>query len=553
LPKDSPTLAIAAQTPFELRTRPADGAGMVYVPGGTFQMGSSDAQIDAALALCEQYPDDYGKCKLAQFETEAPQHTVTLGDYWIDRTEVTNAQYARCVAAGACHESRLEGDPAYNGDDYPVAGIPWQSAMDYCAWAGGRLPTEAEWEYAARGTEGGLYPWGHEFDCSGGNFWDDVTGCDDEYPKPAPVGSYPDGASWCGALDMAGNVWEWVADAYGPYPAEPQTNPTGPASGSERILRGGSWGYHPPFVRTAYRYPVPPSADYLAVGFRCAGPATIPGLAPSGEAAPSPSPGDTRERPADDMEMLYVPAAEFEMGSDDVEVELALEQCRAYGTNCSSRYFAIEKPVHTVVLDAFWMDKTEVTQGQYAQCVGAGECSEPECQQEGQEATADLPVVCVTWDQAAAYCAWVGGRLPTEAEWEYAARGPERRRYPWGDEFDGTRLNYCDANCELVKRDEAFDDGYAQSAPVGSYPDGASWIGALDMAGNVWELVADWYGNYAPDRQVNPSGPPSGGRRVARGGSWHASPDHVRSALRTHIGAPEAVDHAGFRCVLTDP
>jgi formylglycine-generating enzyme required for sulfatase activity len=268
---------------------------------------------------------------------------------------------------------------------------------------------------------------------------------------------------------------------------------------------------------------------------------------------PTPSPGEPRDRPVDGMEMLFVPAGEFEMGSDDQAVDDALQQCRVYGTNCSRSYFSVETPVHTVALDAFWIDKTEVTQGQYAQCVGAGYCDEPGCQEEGQATTADLPVVCVTWDQAAAYCAWVGGRLPTEAEWEYAARGTTRRLYPWGDEFDGTRLNYCDVNCELGKRDETFDDGYARSAPVGSYPAGASWIGALDMAGNVWELVADWHGNYSPDRQVNPRGPASGGRRVARGGSWHASPDHVRSALRTHVGATQAIDHAGFRCVRSNP
>jgi serine/threonine-protein kinase len=246
---------------------------MVYVPAGTFQMGSSDVQVEEARVLCEQYPDEYGKCQDADFTSESPPHAVTLDGFWIDRTEVTNAQYGLCAASGACPEARLADSPAYNGEDYPVAGIPWQDAGDYCAWAGGRLPAEAEWEYAARGPDGTLYPWGNEFDCAGGNFWDDAAGCDDGYPEPAPVGSFPGGASWCGALDMAGNVWEWVSDAYGAYPAEAQTNPTGPASGSNRILRGGSWGYHQPFVRAAYRYRVPPSADYLAVGFRCAVPA----------------------------------------------------------------------------------------------------------------------------------------------------------------------------------------------------------------------------------------------------------------------------------------
>ena len=96
----------------------------------------------------------------------------------------------------------------------------------------------------------------------------------------------------------------------------------------------------------------------------------------------------------------------------------------------------------------------------------------------------------VTWNQADTYCRWTGARLPTEAEWEYSARGLNGGRYPWGDEIDGSLLNYCDANCELHKRNSDVDDGYARTAPVGSYPDGASWVGALDMAGNVWEWTA---------------------------------------------------------------
>jgi formylglycine-generating enzyme required for sulfatase activity/pimeloyl-ACP methyl ester carboxylesterase len=251
-------------------TRPADGASMIYVPGGSFRMGSTAAQVDDALSLCQQYPDQYGVCKLERFLPESPQHNVTISGFWLDRTEVTNAQYALCVEAGACRQSRLASNPAYNGDDYPVAGVPWQNAVDYCSWVGGQLPTEAQWEFAARGSADLLFPWGDEFDCAGGNFGDDATGCDDGYREPSPAGSFPTGISWCGALDMAGNAWEWVADLYAEYPAEDQRDPTGPESGSERILRGGSWAYLPAMVRAAYRYPVPPTANYLAVGFRCA-------------------------------------------------------------------------------------------------------------------------------------------------------------------------------------------------------------------------------------------------------------------------------------------
>ena len=274
---------------------------------------------------------------------------------------------------------------------------------------------------------------------------------------------------------------------------------------------------------------------------------------PTREATYTPSLGDTRTRSIDEAVMVFVPAGEFEMGSDKKEVDFALNLCMQYDTNCRRPYFSVEQPIHTVVLNGFWIDKTEVTNSQYRQCESAGVCDALGCQGEILLGDDEYPAVCMTWDQAAAYCEWAGSRLPTEAEWEYAARGSEGRRYPWGDDFDGTLLNYCDANCTLDKRDETINDDFARSAPVGSYPGGASWVGALDLAGNVWEIVADRYGEYPIDPQTNPIGPSSGYRRVARGGSWHTSPDHVRSALRTNIGIDDYVDHAGFRCVQSIP
>jgi formylglycine-generating enzyme required for sulfatase activity len=249
--------------------RPSDRMVMVFVPGGSLLIGSDEDQIKTAKALCEEYPDAYGKCSSETFELEIPQHLVEVGAFWIDRTEVTNAQYSLCVAEGACNPSRLTDDPSYNGDHYPVAGIPWKDAVDYCIWAGGRLPIEVEWEYAAKGIKGTIYPWGDAFECDGGNFSKSCTQCDDGYPGPAPVESFPLGVSWCGAMDMAGNVWEWVGDAFNEYTIYYQANSTSQHSEELRVLRGGSWGYCPAFIRTTYRYAVTPDANYLAVGFRC--------------------------------------------------------------------------------------------------------------------------------------------------------------------------------------------------------------------------------------------------------------------------------------------
>jgi formylglycine-generating enzyme required for sulfatase activity len=166
----------------------------------------------------------------------------------------------------------------------------------------------------------------------------------------------------------------------------------------------------------------------------------------------------------------------------------------------------------------------------------------------GDSAYEDYPVIWVTQQQAADYCAWADARLPTEAEWEYAARGSEGRLFPWGNTFDGQCLNYCDANCTLGPNDPTVDDGYADTAPVGSFPSGASWCGALDMAGNVREWVADWYAPYPAERQENPTGPATGELRVPRGGSWLDGPDGARTAQRGGSAPDYARYKEGFRC-----
>jgi formylglycine-generating enzyme required for sulfatase activity len=281
----------------------------------------------------------------------------------------------------------------------------------------------------------------------------------------------------------------------------------------------------------------------------------------------SSSSGDTRIRAADGMVMVYVPAGEFTMGSTDEEVDNALALCNEYYGDCERDWFDDEQPVHAVELDGFWIDRTEVTNAQFAAFL-----NEEGNQEEGDVTWLDLeseycliervggefrpksgygdhPVVKVSWYGAAAYCQWAGGQLPTEAQWEYAARGQEGRMFPWGDELDGTRLNYCDATCDFESADESFDDGYARTAPVGSYPDGASWVGALDLAGNVWEWGADWYGDYPSGRQENPSGPSAGDYRVARGGGWNKYWSDVRAAHRSYAPPGNRYDNLGFRCV----
>lgn len=302
----------------------------------------------------------------------------------------------------------------------------------------------------------------------------------------------------------------------------------------------------------------------ILAGCSRTGPAARP--APAYTLALSPTSGPlhaitpTLTRPADQMMMVYVPAGEFQMGIDRDGFNYARQLCREYGgkeaiATCGQAVFTDEQPMHTVALDGFWIDRTEVTNEQYRRCVEANACKPPvesgsytRKTYYGDSAYDDYPVVSVRWQQSVDYCAWAGGRLPTEAEWEYAARGPEGRIFPWGNTFDGTRLNYCDVNCKYCPSDEAVDDGYIDTAPVGTFPTGVSWCGALDMAGNVREWVAGWYGRYPSERQINPTGPPSGDSHVTRGGCWLDTPDDVRSTNRGGNRLDYTHPKVGFRC-----
>lgn len=241
------------------------------------------------------------------------------------------------------------------------------------------------------------------------------------------------------------------------------------------------------------------------------------------------------------VEMALVPGGSFEMGDSS------------------------EGPIHAVTLSAYYIDRYEVTNQQWSECVAAGACPEPSSTADylggpyyGVDAFASYPVIYVNWYNADAYCRWRGARLPTEAEWEMAARwNPETgavTAYPWGDEWDPTRLNFCDASCALGSGDPTIDDGWPQTAPVGSFPGGASAVGVLDMSGNVAEWVSDWYqpDYYALSPASDPPGPVSGTQRVVRGGAWGvARPDLLRSARRAQFEPTAQGPGVGLRCAIS--
>ncbi len=250
--RPSPTVTLTATPspsptpkPGATMISPVGGMVMVWAPAGEFTMGSGNADVDAA-------------------SDEKPQHKVVVEGFWISRTEVTNAQYARCVKAGAC--------AAPNNQDYsraefanrPVTDVSWHNANAYARWAGGRLPTEAEWEKACRGTDARIYPWGNTAPTSElANY---------NTSSASEVGSYPKGASPYGLLDMAGNVWEWTSSLVQGYPyngvdgREDQSAPDSVA----RVVRGGSFGVDLRLVRCAIRVTLNPDLRGGGVGLRVA-------------------------------------------------------------------------------------------------------------------------------------------------------------------------------------------------------------------------------------------------------------------------------------------
>lgn len=251
-PVPPPKRAVVAHAAGTVGFNPIDGAEMVYVPAGEFKMGSTDAD----LAACHD---------------EKPARKVYLDGYWMYKYPVTVAQYrAYCHATGR----KMPEPPAWGWPrDLPMIRVTYLDSVAYARWAHAALPTEAQWEKAARGTDGRIYPWGNEWDPS--RCANSVSG--NKLASPQPVGEHPMGASPYVALDIAGNVWEWCLDWYGEncYKSSPASNPTGPANGTHRVLRGGSaGGNYPVLYRAASRFKFIPTLADDYVGFRCLCPRT---------------------------------------------------------------------------------------------------------------------------------------------------------------------------------------------------------------------------------------------------------------------------------------
>jgi len=514
------------------------GPAMVWLPGGVFRMG-----------------DDRGS-----FDDEQPDHEVAVEAFSMGQYPVTFEEYDTfCAATGR----ELPDDEGWGRSARPVIGVSWEDAAAYCEWlsrqtgAPYRLPTEAEWEYTCRAGGGGSYCFG-----------DDVAGLGEYawYARNAGNQTHPVGekrANDWHLYDMHGNVWEWVQDWYAEdyYESSPRENPTGPESGSNRIIRGGGWIGGAGYCRSAVRFRNVPGYRGDALGFRLARDGAWPsdaltlGGANPVETPVAAAPREVEQRwvynpfqgfqdrlqdGAEAPGMVVMPGGTFQMGDQQ------------------GNGFDWERPVHAVTLGAFAIGRYPVTVGDYMRFVKTTQGHHPQWLETGSEyhlttGTNDYyrragvspdnlmhPIVGITWADAAAYCEWLSVQtgeaytLPTEAQWEYACRAGSNTAYCYGD--DATRLG-----------DYAW---YAENAEGRVHPVGqktANPWGLYDMHGNVWEWVRDWYGGYSTVLQQNPRGPESGSSRVIRGGGWNISAVVCRSAFRNRLDPGIRAFVLGFR------
>jgi formylglycine-generating enzyme required for sulfatase activity len=471
----------------------AEGPEMVFLPDGTFTMG-----------------DEKGR------DNEKPVHQVTLSHFSVGKYPVTFEEYDQF-----CNDTSRErpSDEGWGRGRRPVINVSWYEAVEYCRWLKKqtgqdyRLLTEAQWEFACRAGSEAAYCFGGDEQQLGEYAW--YWGNSER--KTHPVGEKKPNA-W-GLYDLHGNVWEWVQDWYGDYPSEPQSDPSGPESGSNRVIRGGGWVNDAEDCRSAYRDIAEPGDRDGNLGFRLArlGPLSSYPFTLSPE-FPIPGLRDTLKDDSPAPLMDWLPGGTFTMGEDE-------------------RPYDDEKPAHEVTVNAFSISQYPVTFEEYDKFCEATRREKPNDRGWGR---GTRPAINVSWEDATAYCEWLSEqtgahyRLLTEAEWEYACRAGSATRYSFGDD-------------EPPLGDHAW---YSKNAEGKTHPVGEKlpndWH-LYDMHGNVWEWVQDWYAAYSKEPQHNPNGPEQGSERVIRGGSWLYGTDDCRSASRLRRDPGSHRHYLGFR------
>jgi len=510
----------------------------IFVPPGKTRLGSPTAE--GGHSPDEEDPGQPDK-----------MHPVTFTKgFFVAKFEIVVEQYEACMADGAKCTLPTTTDFNANGwgtnsstnsrKDHPQNGLKWQQAKDFCAWAatGGRLLSEAEWEYAAKGPLHRKYPWGDvpAPTCSNGTaVFNEMGGVAYGCGSGGTMkeGTKETGAAWCGALDMAGNVWEWVEDWYhNSYDGAPSDGSAWVApQGMMRSVRGGSLNESAAFLRAADRYQVPPDVKDARQGARCARPLLPCPPSCAGkqcgddgcggscgecdEASGCTNAGQCTSVPG--IKWIPVQAGVFSMG------------CSAGDGQCD----ADELPAHPVAVSAFKLLETEITQAQFQLLMGENPSAHKQC--------SACPVEMVTKGQAQEFCMRLGGRLPSEAEWEYAARAGTTTKYICGSDLP------CVDGHGWTKENSGL-----QTHPVkGKQPNA---FGLFDMVGNVYEWVEDCYHpsfDGAPSvgypAWLQPCEPTGTG--VPRGGAYFTVPDGLRASYRDPVDPSAPNPAVGIRCV----
>lgn len=466
------------QKPIETQTLTVNGVSfsMVKVNGGTFLMGATPEQGDEAR------------------ENEKPVHQVTLSDFYIGQTEVTQELWLAVMGTNPSH---------HTGDlQRPVDKVSWEDCQEFISRLSQqtgmafRLPTEAEWEYAARGgdrSKGFKYAGSNNMDAVA---WHSANSNNTTHPVATKAPNELD------LYDMTGNVWEWCYDWYTLYTAEAQTDPMGPVSGNNRVLRGGCWNGGGNYNRISFRDNFTPTGSNSSGGLRLvldkSEVYTVNGVS---------------------FTMVPVKSGTFMMGcSPDMDSEA--------GSN--------EAPVHQVTLSSYYIGQTEVTQELWQAVMGTNPSNFP--------SNPKNPVEKVTWNDCQQFITKLNEltgesfRLPTEAEWEFAARGGNQSRgYTYAGSSDLDEIAWYGDNSNNATH------------PVGLKK--ANELGLYDMTGNVYEWCFDRYGYYPDEPQTDPTGPETGSSKIYRGGSWQSSASSCRNTRRNYF-APGAVrNYLGLRLV----
>lgn len=483
---------------------------LVYVEGGSFMMGATEEQEVAARS------------------DEFPVHKVSLSSFYIGKTEVTQDLWKAVMGSNPSN---------FKGSDNPVERVSWNDCVSFIKKLreltnhNFRLPTEAEWEYAARGGDSDT---GYKF--SGGFKAKDVAWYEDNSGrKTHPVGKK--NPNEFGLFDMSGNVYEWCQDIYGPYSESSQTDPKGQTSGAERVFRGGSYMYEANCCRVSYRGSIDPAERYENLGLRLALAAEETKDEVLAEEKSYFSERPLEEKTVREKEtftingvsftMIGVTGGTFTMGATE-------EQGKDYGKN--------EKPSHTVTLSSFQIGQTEVTQELWEAVMGKNPSNF-----EGKH----RPVESVSWKDCMAFIVKLRTltgkqfRLPTEAEWEYAARGGNKSqhyKYSGSNKVGDVAWYKKNAASMMTARDNLGTHNVAEKAP--------NELGIYDMTGNVWEWCDDHYAEFISQPLTNPFVYRAGTDYVMRGGAWQSEAKDCRVSRRTYVPSHFTVAYVGLRLAL---